>query len=287
MSATTGNRTRRKGRATAVIGYVLGVIGLGALAGVFWLLYDFDRTNDQRDGQLSDLQSQLESVQTELGRQKQENAVLSNRIIDLEEQLGQSSSGRLIADRVPSGGGDVAAGSDSAAIDGPEQTLAGGGSTVADLREELLAQQSRLADLEAKARAYDVLERDAGQMAGQIQALRAELDQLGDVAEKYTSLQQRFEEQAEQLASAGKRLEAFKKQLDDRTATRVVSRTSLPVTSDAPSTTIVRRTPLPEITSLPPLSTTYPSGSYSSGTIITSYPPPLVVPYPSTSYYAR
>jgi septal ring factor EnvC (AmiA/AmiB activator) len=272
MSEPIRQQRIRHNRATLVISYVMGIVGIGSLAAVFLLLYDFDRRQSDRAREVAELQRELEAVQKELGVRQQDDNVISNRLQDLENRVNENPDGRLIAD------------SRSTAPGGDENSQ-----LVQQLRDELVQQQSRFADLEAKARDYERIEGESRRMSEELTSLRKQLEQFQAVADNYETLRRQFDQQAERLVATTNRLDAFKKQLDERPASRTVVRnptvyrdsfdTTTRVIPSTGSTPVVGTSSLPEITSFPPAGgTVSPAyGGYSETRVITSYPPSRVV----------
>ncbi len=291
MAHSENRPRRRQGSAVTVLAYVLGLVGIGTLVATLILLYQFDQRQQQREQQLQSVEGKMASVQGELGKQKQDNSVLSNRIADLEDQLrGRTdATGRLITDVRE---GDAPLADDLEA-----------------LREQLKQDQARLADLEARSRDFQKLASDAEQMEQLVNQLRQQLAEMETLTGKYASLKQEFDSQAKQLLATNEDLRSLQKQVAEDDSRQTVLRST--AGSPAPATTMTT-TSLPELTSFPPAGTTittrYPSAepttaipysqSYSpapystspystspystSPRIITSYPPSTVV-YPPSS----
>ncbi|MCO6455983.1 MAG: hypothetical protein J5I93_11855 [Pirellulaceae bacterium] len=292
MSSPHQRPRRRFDNPLAVIGYILGIVGTGALIATLLILFQFDTRQQQRDTQVSELQGKLASVQTELGQQKQDYALLSDRFAEI-------STGN-VSD--PNAGTHQLASSPGGQV---EDGQVEDGQSLAAVHQELQSSQARLADLEARTRNFEQLETQARQVAQQVAELRQQLATVEQAGENYAKLTADFAAQSKQLLATNEELRLLKQQISERRSTPSVSRSNTTISPPGQVTVTrvpatVRTTALPPLTSFPPAEGTvvrryvtpssssswYPS-SYSAGSADAGYRTySNVTPYPSSgSYY--
>lgn len=291
MSSPHPRPRRRVDSPLTVIGYILGIVGTGALIATLLVLYQFDTRQRQRDTQFSELEGKLVSVQTELGQQKQDYVLLSDRFAEVSTGISPDPGARphQLAS-APGGPGEGGQDEDS-------QSLAA-------LQQMLQSSQARLADLEARTRNYEQLESEARQVAQQVAELRQQLAAVEQAGEDYAKLTTDFAAQSKQLLAASEELRLLKQQISASRSTPSTSRST--TTISPPGQVTVTRVPatvgttaLPPLTSFPPAEGTvvrryvvpsssspwYPSSYSSSIAIPGSSTYSSAMPYPSNSSY--